>query len=567
MSAIGSPARPPRDSGNSTLPPPSPSRADSDRFQLAENARLALEAKSAQVEGLKVKLAAAEAALNERDERDAETQRERASSTHAGVMDEADRLGDEMKGALGNVKAFMRRAWTGEKGHPNEDDSDAGDMNRHGTPSAMRSKAKTSIVEKPSARGAYVRHPDASPRVGFVGDREQRRLEKEGEVVADNARLRREVVELEQRLARLARVARSAHDAAESRFEEERRMRIDAEAAAERLRAASGDGSNALVEELETSRQLCRDVLLVTRACANVSQADPNAVVAALPALATLASNKRGDSALILATNGVPRHAAAAMETHGKDAQVATHACELIATLARGGEPSVLRGLAGSARKAAAAVAKQFTETATHRNNNNASPGPGVAIVNALRRHEGDAGVCAAAADATWAAAHHGGGSVAAKLLEHEAVSALARSMRSHPADADVVSKCAHAICCVASTSDANAAEAARQGGASAVAAARGDGGGDAIVAYPSTERWVAEAGGPGHESASRFDRRRSGGPTGDESWLVEYERGSGGRSPRSASTPPPPPRRRVEVVEEEEDDNDSGSFDFDGNL
>ena len=315
MSALGSPARPPRDSGNSTLPPPSPSRADSDRFQLAENARLALEAKSAQVEGLKVKLAAAEAALTERDERDAETQRERASSTHAGVMDEADRLGDEMKGALGNVKAFMRRAWTGEKGGPHEDESDAGDMNRHGTgtPSAMRSKAKTSIVEKPSARGAYVRHPDASPRVGFVGDREQRRLEKEGEVVADNARLRREVVELEQRLARLARVARSAHDAAESRFEEERRMRIDAEKLVERLRAASGDGSNALVEELETSRQLCRDVLLVTRACANVSQADPNAVVAALPALATLASNKRGDSALILATNGVPRHAAAAI--------------------------------------------------------------------------------------------------------------------------------------------------------------------------------------------------------------------------------------------------------------
>ena len=561
MSALGSPARPPRDSGNSTLPPPSPSRADSDRFQLAENARLALEAKSAQVEGLKVKLAAAEAALTERDERDAETRRERASSTHAGVMDEADRLGDEMKGALGNVKAFMRRAWTGEKGQ-HEDDSDAG-QGTGGTPSAMRSKAKTSIVEKPSARGAYVRHPDASPRVGFVGDIEQRRLEKEGEVVADNARLRREVVELEQRLARLARVARSAHDAAESRFEEERRMRIEAEAAAERLRAASGDGSNALVEELETSRQLCRDVLLVTRACANVSAADPNAVVAALPALATLASNKRGDSALILATSGVPRHAAAAMETHGKDAQVATHACELLATLARGGEPSVLRGLAGSARKAAAAVAKQFTETATHRNNNNASPGPAVALVNALRRHEGDAGVCAAAADATWAAAHHGGGSVAAKLLEHEAVSALARSMRSHPADADVVSKCAHAICCVASTSDANAAEASRQGGASAVAAARGDGGGDAIAAYPSTERWVAEAGGPGHESASRYDRRRSG-PTGDESWLVEYERGSGGRSPRSASTPPP--RRRVEV-EEEEDDNDSGSFDFDGNL
>ena len=565
MSALGSPARPPRDSGNSTLPPPSPSRADSDRFQLAENARLALEAKSAQVEGLKVKLAAAEAALTERDERDAETQRERASSTHAGVMDEADRLGDEMKGALGNVKAFMRRAWTGEKGHPNEDDSDAGDMNRHGTPSAMRSKAKTSIVEKPSARGAYVRHPDASPRVGFVGDREQRRLEKEGEVVADNARLRREVVELEQRLARLARVARSAHDAAESRFEEERRMRIDAEKLVERLRAASGDGSNALVEELETSRQLCRDVLLVTRACANVSQADPNAVVAALPALATLASNKRGDSALILATSGVPRHAAAAMETHGKDAQVATHACELIATLARGGEPSVLRGLAGSARKAAAAVAKQFTETTTHRNNNNSSPGPGVAIVNALRRHEGDAGVCATAADAAWAAAHHGGGSVAAKLLEHEAVSALARSMRSHPTDADVVSKCAHAICCVASTSDANAAEAARQGGASAVAAARGDGAGDAIDAYPSTERWVAEAGDPGDESALSFNRRRRSGPTGDESWLVEYERGSGGRSPRSASTPPP--RRRVEVEEEVEDDNDSGSFDFDGNL
>jgi hypothetical protein len=480
-------------------------------------------------------------------------------------MDEADRLGDEMKGALGNVKAFMRRAWTGEKGHPNEDDSDAGDMNRHGTPSAMRSKAKTSIVEKPSARGAYVRHPDASPRVGFVGDIEQRRLEKEGEVVADNARLRREVVELEQRLARLARVARSAHDAAESRFEEERRMRIDAEAAAEKLRAASGEGSNALVEELETSRQLCRDVLLVTRACANVSQADPNAVVAALPALATLASNKRGDSALILATNGVPRHAAAAMETHGKDAQVATHACELIATLARGGEPSVLRGLAGSARKAAAAVAKQFTETTTHRNNNNSSPGPGVAIVNALRRHEGDAGVCAACRGLprgrrrTTAAGPSPRSSSNTKPCR--------RSRGRCVYTRRTPTSCPSARTRFAAWRPRRMRTRRRRRGRAARSRWPPRGATGVGTRSSRTRRrsggW-RRRGGPGHESASRYDRRRSG-PTGDESWLVEYERGSGGRSPRSASTPPP--RRRVEVEEEEEDDNDSGSFDFDGNL
>ena len=77
LSQLGSPMRPPRDS-NSTAPPQSPSPAEAARFELAENARLALEAKSAQVEGLKVKLAAAEAALRERDEREREEQRARA---------------------------------------------------------------------------------------------------------------------------------------------------------------------------------------------------------------------------------------------------------------------------------------------------------------------------------------------------------------------------------------------------------------------------------------------------------------------------------------------------------
>ena len=295
--------RPPRDS-NSTAPPQSPSRAEAARFELAENARLALEAKSAQVEGLKVKLAAAEAALRERDEREREEQAARASSEHAGVMHEADRLGDEMKGALGNVKAFMRRAWTGagQTASSETDDVTAGNRtperratnarDGHTPSSAMRSKAKTSIVEKPAARGAYLRAGGDSPggdsslvgrqrpkTVAFVGDREQRRLEREGEVVADNARLRRTVGELEQRLKRLARVARRATDAAESKFADERAARLDAEAACERLRAAleevggagrsSGVGDEvgkvgafgrSLVEELETSRSACRDV-------------------------------------------------------------------------------------------------------------------------------------------------------------------------------------------------------------------------------------------------------------------------------------------------------------------
>ena len=192
-----------------------------------------------------MKLAAAEAALRERDEREREEQAARASSEHAGVMHEADRLGDEMKGALGNVKAFMRRAWTGagQTASSETDDVTAGNRTPerratnardgpHTPSSAMRSKAKTSIVEKPAARGAYLRAGGDSPggdsslvgrqrpkTVAFVGDREQRRLEREGEVVADNARLRRTVGELEQRLKRLARVARRATDAAELEIE------------------------------------------------------------------------------------------------------------------------------------------------------------------------------------------------------------------------------------------------------------------------------------------------------------------------------------------------------------
>ena len=99
--------------------------------------------------------------------------------------------------------------------------------------------------------------------------------------MADNARLRRTVGELEQRLKRLARVARRAHDAAESKFADERAARLDAGAACERLRAAleeagmtedAGVGlssiGRSLVEELETSRLTCRDVLLVARCAA-----------------------------------------------------------------------------------------------------------------------------------------------------------------------------------------------------------------------------------------------------------------------------------------------------------
>ena len=405
--------RPPRDS-NSTAPPQSPSRAEAARFELAENARLALEAKSAQVEGLKVKLAAAEAALRERDEREREEQAARASSEHAGVMHEADRLGDEMKGALGNVKAFMRRAWTGAGPTASSETDDVTAGNRtperratnardgHTPSSAMRSKAKTSIVEKPAARGAYLRAGGDSPggdsslvgrqrpkTVAFVGDREQRRLEREGEVVADNARLRRTVGELERRLKRLARVARRATDAAESKFADERAARLDAEAACERLRAALEEAEErgrierrrrrrtkgrtkrrrafgrSLVEELETSRSTCRDVLLVARCAARVNAADPAAIVAALPALAALAGERQGDTAHALADNGVVASAAAAMEAHAGNASVAKAGCELIATLARGGGPSVLRGLAGSARKAAAAVARDFTTPAS----------------------------------------------------------------------------------------------------------------------------------------------------------------------------------------------------------
>ena len=621
LSALGSPMRPPRDS-NSTAPPQSPSRAEAARFELAENARLALEAKSAQVEGLKVKLAAAEAALREHDEREREEQRARASSEHAGVMHEADRLGDEMKGALGNVKAFVRRAWTGAA-TASETDVTAGNRTperttttttttnaeRDGFPrtpsSAMRSKAKTSIVEKPAARGAYLRGGDAPggdsltggqrPKtVAFVGDREQRRLEREGEVVADNARLRRTIGELERRLKRLARVARRACDAAESKFADERAARLDAEEACERLRAAleeaeragvasSGLGKNvgknvgqnvgtfgrSLVEELETSRSTCRDVLLVARCAARVNAADPDAIVAALPALAALAGERQGDTAHALADNGVAVSAAAAMEAHARNASVAKAGCELIATLARGGGPSVPRGLAGSARKAAAAVARDFTTAASASGGGggggragspkisarSAAANPSVAVVDALRRHANDAATCAAAADAAWAAAHHGGVAVAARLLADGAVAALADAMALHPTDHEVVSKGSHAVCCVASTSAGNATEAASQGGAAAVAAAMRDGAADAIAAYPSTERWVAEHG-AGRSSRSRS---RAGDDVDDESWLVEYERGSVGRTAGRAP-------RKVEV-EEEDGDGDSGSFDFDSNL
>ena len=137
-------------------------------------------------------------------------------------------------------------------------------------------------------------------------------------------------------------------------------------------------------------------------------------------------------------------------------------------------------------------------------------------------------------------------------------VAALADAMALHPTDHDVVSKGSHAVCCVAATSAANAAEAASQGGAAAVAAAMRDGAADAIAAYPSTERWVAEHG-AGRSSRSRS---RAGDDVDDESWLVEYERGSVGRTAGRAP-------RKVEVEEEdgEDGDGDSGSFDFDSNL
>ena len=352
----------------------------------------------------------------------------------------------------------------------------------------MRSKAKTSIVEKPAARGAYLggdspgvsggqRRPKT---VAFVGDREQRRLEREGEVVADNARLRRTVGELERRLKRLARVARRAHDAAESKFADERAARLDAEAACERLRAAleeAGMGTEevgttfgrSLVEELETPRSTCRDVLLVARCAARVNAADPHAVVAALPALAALAGERQGDVAHVLADNGVAASAAAAMEAHARDASVAKAGCELIATLARGGGPSVLRGLAGSARKAAGAVARDFTGAVARDGGAAAkveAAGGERARARKLRGVEigGDATPllsrtrpspsstrfvgtrttprrAPAAADAAWAAAHHGGVAVANRLIADGVVAALARAMSLHPADHEIVSK------------------------------------------------------------------------------------------------------------------------------
>ena len=87
------------------------------------------------------------------------------------------------------------------------------------------------------------------------------------------------------------------------------------------------------------------------------------------------------------------------------------------------------------------------------------------------------------------------------------------------------------------------------------MAAAMRDGAADAIAAYPSTERWVAEHG----AGRSSRPRSRAGDDVDDESWLVEYERGSVGRTAGRAS-------RKVEV-EEEDGDGDSGSFDFDSNL
>ena len=240
-------------------------------------------------------------------------------------------------------------------------------------------------------------------------------------------------------------------------------------------------------------------------------------------ALAALAGERQGDTAHAGGQRRVAS-AAAAMEAHGRDSSVAKAGCELIATLARGGGPSVLRGLAGSARKAAGAVARDFTGAVARdgvgggqsgsggrgasqsqkiggasRSAAYATPSvvanPSVAVVNALRRHANDAATCAAAADAAWAASHHGGVAVASRLLADGAVAALADAMALHPTDHDVVSKGSHAVCCVAATSAANAAEAASQGGAAAVAAAMSDGAADAIAAYPSTERWVAERG------------------------------------------------------------------------
>jgi hypothetical protein len=182
-------------------------------FNPAENARLALEAKSAMVEKLQARLAAAEEAVREGEEREQEL--EHRLQSHAGklVMNDADKLNNEMAGAFASLRSgfgsFLTgggkesaggAASAGARGGKDTSGTDSSD-NEGRKVSALKS-SEYSIVNKRAARGQYAGKSGSKdgsggggggskPRVGFVDDKEQARLDQEADFVAQLTQVNR----------------------------------------------------------------------------------------------------------------------------------------------------------------------------------------------------------------------------------------------------------------------------------------------------------------------------------------------------------------------------------------
>lgn len=485
-----SPKRPPRAS-------PSPSRRDAAAaaadFAIRDNARLALELKQEELTKLRARLSATEDALRRHTARNAEL--ETRLSEHEGheVATEAEALSRSLAAATRDVRGFFSSGGKVDAAKPRA----TGDalpvpdgLDGHDDDATFGTKRDGGVLRSGLKKKAPNGRPASSGRgVTFAAESEQKRLEEEGEYVA---KLREKTAENEALVARLSasetslerkrdqmRVAKASYEALRKRLEEETRRREDAERRGPRASSGSSserqNGRNDAVRVTET-RDVLRDVLSVTaHACGVAGRADSRAVTSALPALAALARDGPGETALELLTETrVLEHITRVFELHDADAQVAASVCATLAALVAGARFAAAEK--GAARGSAAEAVERGLA---------ASGGLARVVSRALTRHRSSPETCARACDLIHALCHARGdgtsdpavgpnerGRTAERVSELVRAGCAARvvdAAERHPSDEDAAASAARAIVSMVQHGTAGDARSIAQCGAAAV--------------------------------------------------------------------------------------------------
>ena len=492
-----SPKRPPRAFASRQS---SAAAAAAEDFEIRENARLALEMKQEELTKLRARLSATEDALRRRAERNAELETRLSEHEGSKVAAEAEALNSSLAAAMRDVRGFFSAggkvdaAKTRSSGNTSlvnggddrDDETDAtfGDASGGG---ALRSGLKKKAPKSARDVGQTASRVRG---VTFVAESEQKRLEEEGDYVA---KLRVKTAENEELVARLLasatslerkreqmRVAKASYLALQKRLEEETRRREDAE----RRTRGGRNGSTLNVNETFATREstaeesvarLLRDVLGVTaHACGVSGRADSRAVTSALPALASLARDGPGETALELLTETrVLEHTTRVFELHEDDADVCASVAQTLAALVAG------------ARAANAATPRGAPVEAVERSL--ASSSLASLASRALAKHRSSPEACASACDLIHALCHafdRGDrdaasiGGASAKRAVSERVSELTRlgcaaslvdAAEWHPSDEDVAASAARAIVSMVQHGTARDARTIAQCGAAAV--------------------------------------------------------------------------------------------------